>query len=224
MTCNRRRTTLWMRWVGANAIGEMLGLGGTFAVVALAFSSLENQPAIISVILSFLTAVAAGAVEATVVGLFQWWAMHPWFPAVGRRAWVLATLAGALVAYALGYLPSTLMSMAEETSQTQAVEPELHVVLLLAAGMGAVAGAVLSSAQWLVLRKRVPRAGGWIPANMVAWLLGMPVIFAGIDAAQRAQMTLRSVLIVAGSLLITGALVGSIHGAVLVRMAEPARG
>ncbi len=219
MTDTDKRVMLWLRWVGANAVGELLGLGATFAVIALAFSGLEGQPGAGSVVLSFLLAVASGALEATLVGLAQWWAMHPWFPAITRRAWWLATLVGALLAYVLGYLPSTLMSLGEGASQSPVAEPPQWIVLLLAAGLGAVAGAVLSFAQWLVLRKKVRRAGWWIPANMLAWLVGMPIIFWGIDAAQKGQPLPQTVLLLAGCLLLTGAVVGAIHGALLVRLA-----
>jgi hypothetical protein len=210
--------TLWLRWVAANALGEMLGLGMTFGVVVLVFSQLGAQQSVGIVLVSFLFAVASGAIEATLVGLGQWWAMHPWFPTITRRAWWLATLAGALVAYVLGYLPSTLMSLGEQTSQTPAAEPPQWVVLLLAAGMGAVAGAVLSFAQWLALRKKVARAGWWIPANMLAWLAGMPIIFWGIDAAQKSQPLWQATLLLTGILVLTGAVVGALHGVVLVRL------
>jgi hypothetical protein len=209
---------LWLRWVAANALGEMLGLGMTFGVVVLVFSQLGAQQSVGIVLVSFLFAVASGAIEATLVGLGQWWAMHPWFPTITRRAWWLATLAGALVAYVLGYLPSTLMSLGEQTSQTPAAEPPQWVVLLLAAGMGAVAGAVLSFAQWLALRKKVARAGWWIPANMLAWLAGMPIIFWGIDAAQKSQPLWQATLLLTGILVLTGAVVGALHGVVLVRL------
>ena len=47
------------------------------------------------------------------------------------------------------------MSMGEASgSSGPATEPPQWVVLLLTAGMGAVGGAVLSFAQWLVLRKK----------------------------------------------------------------------
>ncbi len=210
--------TLWLRWVAANALGEMLGLGMTFGVVVLVFSQLGAQQSVGIVLVSFLFAVASGAIEATLVGLGQWWAMHPWFSTITRRAWWLATLAGALVAYVLGYLPSTLMSLGEQTSQTPAAEPPQWVVLLLAAGMGAVAGAVLSFAQWLALRKKVARAGWWIPANMLAWLAGMPIIFWGIDATQKSQPLWQATLLLTGILVLTGAVVGALHGVVLVRL------
>jgi hypothetical protein len=85
--------------------------------------------------------------------------------------------------------------------------------------MGATAGAALSFAQWLVLRKTVPRAGWWIPANMLAWMAGMPVIFWGIDAAQKGQPPLESFLLMAATLLLAGAVVGAIHGIFLAGLA-----
>ena len=126
-----------------------------------------------------------------------------------------------MIAYVLGYLPSTLMDMGASASQSAApVEPPQWIVLLLAAGMGAVGGAVLSFAQWLVLRGKVKRAGLWIPANMLAWTFGMPVIFWGIDLAFKMPEIWQSVLVMAGILFLAGAIVGAIEGWFLVRMTE----
>ena len=178
------RANLWLRWMAANALGELVGLGATFAAIGLLVPQIENG-SVAGVLLAFGVAVASGAIEATVVGLAQWWAMHPWFPAVGRTAWWRATLLGALVAYALGYLPSTLMNVGEAAGQGAPAEPPMWVTLLLAAVLGAVAGAVLSFGQWLVLRRSVCRAGVWLPANVLAWACGMPLIFWGMDVAFR---------------------------------------
>lgn len=210
---------LWLRWVAANAFGEVFGLGATLALAGFAISRLENQDDIAMVLVSFLIAVASGGIEATVVGLAQWLAMHPWFPAITRFSWWLATLVGALLAYVLGYLPSTLMNLGEQASQTPVSEPPQWIVLLLATALGMVAGAALSFAQWLVMRKHVERAGWWIPANMLAWLAGMPLVFWGIDAAQKGQPFLQTALIVSGALFLAGVVVGMIHGVFLVWMA-----
>lgn len=214
------KRTLWLRWVVANALGEMFGLGLTFAVGAVILSSLGSEQNILVILLSFLVAVASGAIEATLVGLAQWWAMKPWFPMVTRKSWWLATLVGALVAYVLGYMPSTLMSLGEQASQAQvpAAEPAQWQVLIMAAGLGAVGGAVLSFAQWRVLRNKVGHASRWIPANMLAWLVGMPLIFWGIDTAQKLGGLIWLVLFMGGVLLTTGLVVGAIHGAFLVRL------
>ena len=212
---------LFQRWTLANALSELFGLGLTFVITGLVFSNLDSQQTITSILLSFAFAVLSGGVEATIVGLAQWWAMHPWFPGIGRFAWWRGTLIGALVAYVLGYLPSTLMSMGEATTQSAPMqEPAQWIVLLLAAGMGAVGGAVLSFAQWLELRREVKGAGIWVPANMLAWAFGMPVIFWGVDMAFKMPEVWQSVLLMAGTLLVAGAVVGAVHGAFLVKLAQ----
>jgi hypothetical protein len=214
------KNQLWLRWTLANAVSEMTGLGLTFAITGLFFSRTGEQHSVTGILLSFVVATLSGAVEATFVGLAQWWAMHPWFPSIEKLAWWRGTLIGALIAYVLGYLPSTLMSMGESTASSgTAVEPAQWVVLLLAAGMGAVGGAVLSFAQWLAMRRKVKRAGSWIPANMLAWLLGMPIIFWGIDQGFKMPALWQSVLVVAGALFAAGAVVGATHGLFLVRLA-----
>jgi hypothetical protein len=213
---------LWSRWTLANALSEMIGLGLTFLITGLVFSRLDGLGTMTSILLSFVFAVASGAIEATFVGLAQWWAMRPWFPSIERFVWWRGTMIGALVAYVLGYLPSTIMSIGEATASSSApmAEPPQWVILLLAAGMGAVGGVVLSFAQWLVMRGKVHRAGLWIPANMLAWTFGMPVIFWGIDLAFKLPAIWQSVLLMAGTLFLAGAVVGGIHGLFLVRLAE----
>lgn len=212
---------LWTRWTLANAFSEMLGLGLTFAITGLFFTRVGEGSTIAGILLTFLVSVASGAIEATCVGLAQWWAMRPRFPSISRLAWWRATFIGALLAYVLGYLPSTIMSMAETSgSGGPGTEPPQWAVLLLAAGMGAVGGAVLSFAQWLTLRGRVQRAGLWIPANMLAWTLGMPIIFWGIDMAFKLPALWQSIVLMTGTLFIAGAIVGATHGLFLVRLVD----
>ncbi len=213
-------SSLWWRWVAANALSEAAGLGLTFALTGLIFTRLDAVPGVAAVLLTFAGAVAGGAIEATVVGLAQWWAMHPWFPTIGRFAWWRASLIGALLAYVLGYTPSTVINLlqTEATTAAPVSEPPQAIVLLLAAGLGAVAGAVLSFAQYLALRGHVSRAGRWIPANMLAWAVGMPIVFTAIDLAFKLPQTWQAVLLMVAALLLMGAVVGAIHGFVLVKM------
>jgi hypothetical protein len=125
MISNSSRS-LWLRWVAANAVGEMFGLGLTFAVGAVVISRLGNQQRVLVILLTFLVAVTSGIIEATLVGFAQWWAMHRWFPTIKLSSWWLATLIGALLAYVCGYLPSTVMSLGEQASQTQTATAEQH--------------------------------------------------------------------------------------------------
>ena len=45
-------------------------------ITGLVFSKLENQQTFAGILLSFVLIVASGAIEATIVGLAQWWAFH----------------------------------------------------------------------------------------------------------------------------------------------------
>jgi len=93
-------------------------------------------------------------------------------------------------------------------------------VLLLAAGLGTVGDAVLSFAQWLAMRGKVQRARIWIPANMLAWTFGMPIIFWGIDLAFKLSAVWQAMLLMAVVLFAAGAVVGGIHGLFLVRLTD----
>jgi hypothetical protein len=89
--------------------------------------------------------------------------------------------------------------------------------------MGLFLGLVLGYPQWRVLRSAVSSAWLWLPANCLAWALGMPAIFAAIDLAQRSTSLAGVVLTLAVSLFLTGAVVGAVHGLVLVWLAPPRR-
>jgi hypothetical protein len=114
------------------------------------------------------------------------------------------------------------MSLGEQATATQAAaaEPEQWLVLLLAAILGVVGGAVLSFAQWLELRRTVKGASVWIPANMLAWMVGMPLIFWGIDASQKLGGLPTKIMFMGIVLLMTGMIVGAIHGIFLARLSE----
>lgn len=216
------RSELLRRWVLANTVGEVLGLGGT-GILAWLLVGRSGEPSAVGAVLgAFVVAVLCGAVEATVVGLLQHRAVHPWLPALTRRAWWWATLWGALAAYVLGFLPSTVMSLVSVSEGGAAVaEPPQWVVLVAAAGLGLVAGAVLASAQALVLRHHLVGARRWMPANMLAWAVGMPVVFLGMDLAFRDGGVARTVGVVVATLATTGAVVGVINGSFLTRMVLP---
>jgi hypothetical protein len=218
---NTRR--LWFRWVVANAVGELIGLGTTFAVGFAVFTILGEPKSIGAVIGMFLLMVTTGAIEGVVIGLSQWLAMRSCFPGMSRRSWVAATLLGALVAWFLGSIPSTVMSLGTENAQATAAEPELFIMLLVAGAMGAVAGVVLALPQSLVLRRAVDKAWWWLPANSAAWFFGMPVIFGAMDLVEKMGNSLQIILTLAITLALTGAIVGGVHGFVLVRLAEKSK-
>jgi len=176
---------LWLLWVLANAVGEAAGLGLTALVGAVAITSLGEGSGALATLGMAALAVAAGTlVEGTAVGTAQWLVLRRALPRMPWRTWTAATGAGAFLAWTLGMIPSTVMSLGSGSGGGGAqAEPSGVFVYGLAFLMGLALGPVLGFAQWLALRRHVRVAALWMPANALAWAFGMAVIFVGIGPA-----------------------------------------
>jgi len=208
---------LWLRWVAANAIGEFVGLGAVAGMGFLLFRQFAEPQSWQQAALVAAVFVGLGAFEGFVVGLAQAAVLRRFVPAV--RGWVRATVIGAMVAWAVGMLPSSVASVLGPPSAATAHEPPLSLVLLLSAGLGAIAGPVLAAFQWRSLQRALlARAWMWLPANAAAWCLGMPVIFLGAQANEATSNPALIALTVGLALLGAGAVVGAVHGWFLLRL------
>jgi hypothetical protein len=213
-------TRIWLAWVAANAAGELVGLGavGALGGVAMVALGASAPPVLQAAVL-----IALGGVDGAVVGLAQHSVLRHALPSMARRRWVVATIAGALVAWVLGMIPSTVMQLATEasasTSGAPAEEPPMVLVMLLAAGLGAIAGPVLAYAQYFELRRHVRGALLWLPAHAAAWALAMPVIFLAAGAMPETGPDAGWVATALAALAGAGAIVGGVHGLALVRLA-----
>jgi hypothetical protein len=177
-------------------------------------------------ILSAAVLVLGGALlEGGVVGYAQASVLVDAISGMTARHWVAATVVGAALAWFLGMVPSTAMALleSEPAAGEAAAGPEGAPLLLVAAALGLVAGPVLGTPQFLVLRRWVRRAAVWILANALAWAVGMVVVFAGAGSLSEDATPMRVVLTVAVSCLGAGALVGAVHGLFLVRLLGNAR-
>ncbi len=222
-----RRTTatdrrLWWRWVGANAWSEAIGLGASAAVGGLLLTRTTTAADVVAG--AALVVLVAGAAEGGVVGWAQHRVLRTRLPEVPARRWIGATVIGATIAWTLGMVPSTLLDLAEVgDASAPAPEPGLLLRLGLAMLLGLMAGPILGGAQAWVLRDHLARAWRWLPANAAAWAVGMPVIFL-VAGALPASWHPAALLAVAGvTLALVGAVVGAIHGAVLVHMLREPR-
>ena len=222
------RWSLWRQWVVANAVGEGVGLGGSFLIGAGLVAVLQAQHGPWVEIGLALVAVALGTLcEGVIVGYAQWRVLRRALPALSRGSWIRATAVGAGVAWLLGMIPSTVMSLVSEArppaapaagEAASAGEPGALVMYLAAAGMGLVLGPILASAQYVVLRRHVARAGWWIPAHAAAWMLALPLTFLGPSLMFDVGLNALGIAILLALILLAGAVVGAVHGLVLVRL------
>lgn len=215
-----RDPAFYGRWVLANGWSEAVGLGTTFGLGTLVGPQLDRIAGLAAALLAALVAVVFGALlEGVVVGYAQESVLRRRIPPLRRHRWVVATAVGAGLAWLLGMIPSTIMTLqAPEAATAPAAEPPALLRYALAALLGAVAGPVLGVVQWAVLRRHVRHAVRWLWANVAAWAVGMPLVFLGMefvpwDGTRLAVFV--TLYVVCG---LTGLVVGAIHGRVLVRL------
>ncbi|MCX6030709.1 MAG: hypothetical protein NT169_15610 [Chloroflexi bacterium] len=221
---HERNAIFWLRWVLANTVGEAVGLSVVllvgFGVLGPRLAGLTGAwPAVVGLV----AGVLLGIFEGIVVGAAQGVILRRRLPRLALRTWILVTVIGAMVAWGLGMLPSTLMS-ADASGGQAAAEMSEALTYVMAAGMGLVAGVILALAQWLALRSlgsQVRRPGLWLPANALAWLCGMPLVFLGMGAIPTGASVLQALPIVVAATAAAGAVVGAIHGLVLVKALLP---
>jgi hypothetical protein len=230
---------LWLRWVFANSMGEMVGLGLTFGLGYLIINYLGEMTGLWGTLLSFGLMIATGVVEGLIVGIAQFWGMHPLVHrpddhrlGIKQAVWLRATILGALLAWFAGSLPFMIINLAygavasdvtQSATLEVAAEPPQSMVLLLAACAGLVAGAVLAFFQWRALRRHFFMAGWWVPANSLAWAVGMPLIFTAIDFVFSMSSLAWQIVAFLASLALTGAVVGAIHGVALLLITRKPR-
>ena len=214
------KTSLWQRWVAANVVGTVVGLGITLMVGYIAYAGLGAGLGALGVVLGGAVISATGLVYGTAVGLAQWWAMRPAFERMDDGLWWGATLVGALVTWTMGTLPYTLLRLAPAPATSRS-PLRLGAVLLLAAGIGAVLGPLLALMQWLVLRQTVTGAARWLLAHSLAWALGLPLVLAGLNLARNASSLTVAIGMLVVALALTGTVVGAVTGVTLVSLAQP---
>lgn len=204
----------WRDWIAANALGELLGLG-VAVVIAIGVAQAHPLPPGEEILIVTAAFLVIGAYEGAIVGAAQWLVLRRWLPALRAKDWIAATVAGAVIAWMLGRIPSALADWNDGSGGAGQAEPGTAMILLLSAAAGAALGLILGAAQWVVLRDHVRRAGLWIGANALAWAAGMPLIFlaAGIPTAHTSALAIGALVLV--TVGVTGAVVGAIEGAFL---------
>jgi hypothetical protein len=105
--------------------------------------------------------------EGSLLGWAQSRVLRTAIPALDGRAWIVRTALAAMVAWAVGMVPSTWW---DELTRLPGV-----LTAVLATGGGLVLLASIGVAQWTVLRRHVSRSTRWIWWTAGAWLAGLGI-------------------------------------------------
>jgi hypothetical protein len=218
-------STFYRRWIIANGLAEAVGLGGTF-ILGFLFSPIFESDSLTSIIFVALLAIVMGTLlEGIVIGIAQCIPLRALVPEIRVKSWITATALGAGLAWMIGMIPSTVMGLMNVSSPENATpEPPAYLQYGLAVGMGIIAGPILGIAQWIVLRHHFSNSSTWLIANAVAWSIGMPIIFIGMELVPWDAHILVIGLVVILVCFTTGVIVGTIHGWFLIHLVRKRRG
>jgi hypothetical protein len=150
---------LLLLWFWIVTIAEFFG----FAVPALIGAATSE----LSAAISLPALLIAGAVEGAILGRGQTSVLRLALPELPQRRWIASTAAAAALAYLIGLSPSLL---ADSVSRWPT-----PVVIATGSGLGLILLTSIGTAQWLILRTQVDRAGSWIITTATAWLAGLGV-------------------------------------------------
>jgi hypothetical protein len=212
MSSEGTRRGRWKRWVVAFTLGELIGFGGLPAaggvLATWALASIEGPT---KSLLLYVVAIVGGLGEGAILAAFQRPVLREQWPALDQTAWIRNTAVAAAVAWSLGMLAPTLDDLV-------GLEPAMQIAIWVPASVGILLS--IGYAQARVLRAVTPRANGWIGANVLGWLLGLPWTFLAPAAMPDDAPPWVFVLafVVAGVLM--GATVGAVTGRWLVNHAD----
>lgn len=145
--------SLWLSWFIAVTVGECLGFAAPAAVGAL---TAHSRAAVAIPVL-----LLAGALEGATLGWFQARVLRRILPNLSPTSWTAATASAAALAWAIGLTPSQLGERFADLSPAVLIPAAVASGLILLSSIG--------TAQWFILRTRVPRAGRWIWGTALAW-------------------------------------------------------
>jgi hypothetical protein len=171
--------------MAASTVG--FGLGSIVQQIARKVLT-DTIPAVANVAI----AVGLTAMIATLPGFLHWLILRRWFPRAGW--WVLASGVGSL----LGFV---VMVWGLGVADTQGGGNFEHFAIPVASM--ALAGVVVGTLQWVVLRRWVARAGWWVPVSGISWMVAE---YAYLEITQAGDVQLLWGAIVSGTL--SGAITG----------------
>jgi hypothetical protein len=195
--------------------GELVGFGLAAAIGAAVGGHLATASGMSAALLAIGLVVAVGLVEGSAVGAAQWLVLRNHLEGLGARPWLSATVAGAILAWGAGMVIGSVGSQLVEQGGIGGFS-----LMWIAAPLviGAVAGTLLASVQWWLLRRVGYRASWWIPAHAIGWGGGMLIAFAGMSAVPDNATPITWVLAGGGIGVAMGLVAAMISGLALVAL------
>ncbi|MEW5856165.1 MAG: hypothetical protein AB1861_02070 [Cyanobacteriota bacterium] len=159
----------WLSWIALSTIGSLLGIvAGFFVTILTGGFSANGFP-------------LGWTVVWAILGFFQWLLLKGRI----RRSslWIAASAIGGGVALPVCLLASYFIStnaLSDFFNNFISLDLSNLYKLFSLSKIGAINEAIVGTAQWLLLKRQIPRAGWWIPVSALGGAMILPPISAAI--------------------------------------------
>jgi hypothetical protein len=196
----------WTLWV---TLGTFVAF--TAAIALLVLLDRLDPPYAIFAALSIIGWAACGAL----IGWAEGRVLHQALPTLSNNAWTVATAVGAAIVWSATITPRALRSVlaGRNVLFLGVLFLVLIVVVVLALGF----------AQWLVLRRHLPKATGWVWASAGAWLVAMLLGATVWTVSEGDQPVWATLVIGAVGAFVVGGSMAALTGTFLFAALSPGR-
>jgi len=207
----------WSRWVLACTAAELIGMAAGSAAAIGGMALVGDSVGVLPALVVLGLALVGGAAEGLAVGALQFRVLRPWLPGLSRARYVGGTVLLAVVFWALGMTPSTIMTItgAAADSSATATDPSPWLIALISGAGGAIGGVAFGLVQGAALRGHVPHPWRWIRPNAVGWALAVAVITVGASSVPSGITGIWVVAYGIGIGVVAGACIGVVTGQAL---------
>jgi hypothetical protein len=152
--------------IGFEALGFAAAFGLGSAIHALALRG-APEGAELSLPATIALAALVGAVEGVSLATGQWLVLRSRLPGLRWSAWASVTALGGALPWVIG------MSIGGRGP----ADPPAWLIGVVFVLSGLAFGGLLGLCQYLELRRHLDRAGRWIAANAIGWMLGLAAAY-----------------------------------------------
>ena len=211
------RPVRWSHWVLLLAVAEAIGMTAAAGAARASMAVVGDPPTLGQSAAVLGLAVAGGGVEGLALGLATYRGLGADGSGLTRGRWVGVTALVAMLAWAIGSAPASFSG----NGRADDAGPPWLLVVVGAAVLGLVTGALLGGAQARLLRGQVAHHRRWVTASCLGWAPAMAIIFVGATVPDAGWST--PVVVVTGTVtgFLAGAVLGAISGVVLRSLDGP---
>ena len=161
------------KWIFNDAVGIFLGILVASAIIFFEIQLIGQPESLSEKIVNVSVALIGGLITGSILAWFQYGTLRKRYAGLSWKRWWGNTALAFTAGWFIAIIPS--LSFSGSYGFEQVVLPfglPTYAMVYGSILLGAIMGALIGTAQWLILRKHRERARRWIGMNIFGWAFG----------------------------------------------------